>query len=80
MHNICKDKETNSSCTIIEKKETYKQKRSIYSRANKIDCFDILDVNKSYCKGVKLSVAGSKVTSCQPCWWPRIKTILSSGN
>ena len=41
MHNVCKDKETNSSCTIIEKNETYKQKRSIYSRANKIDCFDI---------------------------------------
>ena len=55
MHNVCKDKETNSSFTIIEKNETYKQKRSIYSRANKIDCFDILDVNKSYCKGVKPS-------------------------
>ena len=79
MHNVCKDKETNSSFTIIEKNETYKQKRSIYSSANKIDCFDILDVNKSYCKGV-VSVTGSQVTSCQPCWWPKTKTILSSGN
>ena len=55
MHNVRKDKETNSPWTIIEKKKTYKQKRSIYSRANKIDCFDILEVNKSYCKGVKPS-------------------------
>ena len=32
MHNVCKDKETNSSCTIIEKKETYKQEVYLLTR------------------------------------------------